>query len=153
MIISKHFSLIIVIRGNWLWKTTNIKYKNNLQYYSLCWKLPEGAQSFVFCLANWDGINYRNVFIGQYNQNAGKALEHCAPSGSQKHITKGSEGFHNHSNLLTMVWWTKRPTSNRYPVSDRMTMLRLHDLIWSKFCWRWTETFRKISVDFLFLPY
>ena len=76
---------------------------NEHQCYSLCWKLPEGAQSFVFCLANCDGINYRNVFIGQYNQNARNALERCAPSGSQKHTTKESDRFHNHSNLLTMV--------------------------------------------------
>ena len=31
------------------------------------------------------------------------AIERCAPSGPQKHITKESEGFHNHSNRLAMV--------------------------------------------------
>ena len=41
-----------IIRGDWLWKTTNIKYKNNSTVV-LCWKLPHGTQSFVFC----EGIN------------------------------------------------------------------------------------------------
>ena len=37
----------IVIRGDWLWKEENINYKKQ-RSYSLCWKLPEGEQSFVF---------------------------------------------------------------------------------------------------------
>ena len=42
-------------------------------------------------------------FIGQYNQNERNAFERCALSGPQKHITKESDGFHNHSTQLTMV--------------------------------------------------
>ena len=42
-------------------------------------------------------------FIGQQDQNDGNAIERCGPSSPQKHITKESDGFHNHSNLLTMV--------------------------------------------------
>ena len=68
-------SLAIVIRGDWLWKAANINYKNNGAV--LCWKLPEGAQSFVFV---WQC----DVFICQYDQNARNAIEPCAPSGPQK---------------------------------------------------------------------
>ena len=35
------------------------------------------------------------------------AIKRCAPSSRQKHITKESDGFHNHSNILTMfevIW-------------------------------------------------
>ena len=50
-------------------------------------------------------------FIGQYNQNDRNSFERCALSGPQKHITKESDGFHNHSTQLTMVsasvWRTK----------------------------------------------
>ena len=31
------------------------------------------------------------------------AIERCAPSGPQKHLTKDSDGLYNHSNLLTMI--------------------------------------------------
>ena len=41
-------------------------------------------------------------FIGQYNQNDRNSFERCALSGPQKHITKESDGFHNHSTQLTM---------------------------------------------------
>ena len=41
--------------------------------------------------------------MGQQDQNDGNAIERCASSGPQKHITKESVGFHNHSNLLTMI--------------------------------------------------
>jgi len=30
-------------------------------------------------------------------------MELCEPSSPQKHTTKASDGFHNHSNLLTTV--------------------------------------------------
>ena len=40
--------------------------------------------------------------MSQYDQNARNAVERCAPSGPQKHTTKESDGFHNHSNLLAM---------------------------------------------------
>ena len=43
-------------------------------------------------------------FIGQYNQNDRNSFERCALSGPQKHIPKKSDGFHNHSTQLTMVW-------------------------------------------------
>ena len=46
----------IVVTGDWLWKTTNIKYKKN-RCCSLCWKLTDGAKIFCFLLANCDGIN------------------------------------------------------------------------------------------------
>ena len=42
-------------------------------------------------------------FLGQYNQNDRNSFERCALSGPQKHITKESDGFHNHSTQLTMV--------------------------------------------------
>ena len=42
------------------------------------------------------------VFIGQYNQNDRNSFESCALSGPQKHITKESDRFHNHSTQLTM---------------------------------------------------
>ena len=41
-------------------------------------------------------------FFGQYNQNDRNSFERCALSGPQKHITKESDGFHNHSTQLTM---------------------------------------------------
>ena len=40
---------------------------------------------------------------GQYNQNERNAFERSALSGQQKHITKESDGFHNHSTQLTMT--------------------------------------------------
>ena len=40
--------------------------------------------------------------MGQYDQNARHAVERCAPSGPQKHTTKESDRFYNHSNQLTM---------------------------------------------------
>ena len=40
---------------------------------------------------------------GQYDQNVRNAIERYAPSGVQKHITKASDEFHNHSNQLT-IW-------------------------------------------------
>ena len=39
----------------------------------------------------------------QYNQNDRNSFERCALSGPQKHITKESDGFHNHSTQLTMI--------------------------------------------------
>ena len=33
----------------------------------------------------------------------GSSFERCALSGPQKHITKESDGFHNHATQLTMV--------------------------------------------------
>ena len=46
----KRVTWAIVIRGDWLWKKTNIKYKNTGHGAAvLCWKLSKGAQSFVFC--------------------------------------------------------------------------------------------------------
>ena len=56
-----------------------------------------------FLLANCYGINWCNVFIGQYNQNDRNSFECCALSGPQKHITKESDWFHNHSTQLTMM--------------------------------------------------
>lgn len=50
------------------------------------------------------------VFIGQQDQNDSNSIEPCAPSGAQKHVTKESDGPHNHSTLLTTV----RPVS-RWP--------------------------------------
>ena len=41
--------------------------------------------------------------MGQQDQNDGNATERCAPSGPQKQVTKEYVGFHNHSNLLTMI--------------------------------------------------
>ena len=42
-------------------QTLNIKKRCS----SLCWKLTEGAQILCFLLANCDGINLRDDFIGQ----------------------------------------------------------------------------------------
>ena len=38
----------IIIRGDFLRRAANIKDKNNGTAV-LCWKLPDGAQSFDFC--------------------------------------------------------------------------------------------------------
>ena len=46
-------------------------------------------------------------FVGQYNQNERNAFECCVLSGPQKHKTKESDGFHNHSTQLTMIKSTK----------------------------------------------
>ena len=43
------------------------------------------------------------LFYWSVDQNDGNAIEHCTPSGPQKHITKASDGLHNNSKLLTMV--------------------------------------------------
>ena len=64
---------------------------------------PWKCTILCFLLANCYGINYCNVFIGQYNQNDRNSFERCALSGPQKHITKESDGFHNHSTQLTMI--------------------------------------------------
>ena len=45
----------------------------------------------------------RSNIIGQYNQNDRNSFERCALSGPQKHITKESDGFHNHSTQLNMI--------------------------------------------------
>ena len=52
------------------------------------------AHNPCFLLANCDGINKKcDVFIGQYDQNARNAIERCAPSGPQKHITKEQRSY------------------------------------------------------------
>ena len=66
-------------------------------------EVPWKCTILCFLLANCYGINQCNVFIGQYNQNDRNSFERCALSGPQKHITKESDGFHNHSTQLTMV--------------------------------------------------
>ena len=64
---------------------------------------PWNCTILGFLLANCYGINKCNVFIGQYNQNDRNSFERCAISGPQKHITKESDGFHNHFTQLTMI--------------------------------------------------
>lgn len=64
----------------------------------------------LFLLANYDGINESDVFIGQQDQNDSNSIERCAPSGPQKHVTKKSDGLHNHSTLLTTVGPVKSST-------------------------------------------
>ena len=90
--------LVIVIRGDWLWKAANINDKNNSAavYVQSTVKVHNPLFSV--------GKLLRNVFIGQYNQNDRNSFERCALSGPQKHITKESDGFHNHSTQLTMTW-------------------------------------------------
>ena len=41
-----------------------------------------------------------DVFIGLYDQNVRNAIERCALSSPQKHITKESDGFRYHSTPL-----------------------------------------------------
>ena len=41
-------------------------------------------------------------FVGKYDQNVRNAFERCAPSGVQKHITKESDGVHDHATVFTM---------------------------------------------------
>ena len=60
---------------------------------------------------------FAGYFIGEYNNNAKNAIERCAPSGPQKHITKES-GFHNHSTPLTMFarlphWYARNMLATR----------------------------------------
>ena len=87
-----------VIREDWLWKAENINYKKQ-RCCSLCWKLTENEQSFVFF---WQIVTERiKATFLLVNKNARNAIERCAPSDLQKHITKES-GFHNHSTPLTM---------------------------------------------------
>ena len=62
-------------------------------------EVPWKCTILCFLLANCYGINECNVFIGQYNQNDRNSFE---LSGPQKHITKESDGFHDHSTQLTM---------------------------------------------------
>ena len=50
---------------------------------------------------------------GQYNQNDRNSFERCALSGAQKHITKESDGFHNHSTQLAMFTPSKNKDQNR----------------------------------------
>lgn len=64
----------------------------------------------LFLLTNYDGINESDVFIGQQDQNDSNSIERCAPSGPQKHVTKKSDGLHNHSTLLTTVGPVKSST-------------------------------------------
>lgn len=64
----------------------------------------------LFLLTNYDGINESDVFIGQQDQNDSNSIERCAPSGPQKHVTKKSDGLHNHSTLLTKVGPVKSST-------------------------------------------
>ena len=45
-----------------------------------------------------------NFFSGLFTQlHTRNGFESCAPPGPQKHVTKESDGFHNQSNLLSMV--------------------------------------------------
>ena len=64
----------------------------------------------LFLFTNYDGINESDVFIGQQDQNDSNCIERCAPSGPQKHVTKESDGPHNHSPLLTTVGPVKSST-------------------------------------------
>ena len=52
--------------------------------------------------------------IGQYNQNDRNSFERCALSGPQKHITKESDGFHNHSTQLIMLSPIKNTKISQY---------------------------------------
>ena len=92
--------LSIVIRGDWLWEAANINDKNNSAavYVGRTVKVHNPLFSVGKLLRN----NERNVFISQYNQNDSNSFKRCALSGPQKHITKESDGFHNHSTQLTM---------------------------------------------------
>ena len=92
----------IVIRGDWLWKAANINDKNNSAavYVASTVKVHNPLFSVGKLLRNKLKCN---VFIGQYNQNDRNSFERCALTGPQKHITKESDGFHNHSTQLTMV--------------------------------------------------
>ena len=64
----------------------------------------------LFLFTNDDGINESDVFVGQQDQNDSNCIERCAPSGPQKHVTKESDGPHNHSTLLTTVGPVKSST-------------------------------------------
>ena len=64
----------------------------------------------LFLLTNYAGINESDVFIGRQDQNDSTSIERCAPSGPQKHVTKKSDGLHNHSTLLTTVGPVKSST-------------------------------------------
>ena len=68
---------------------------------------PWWCTILCFVLAKCDGIYKWDVFIDQYDQNTRNAIKHCTLSGPQKHITKESDGFQNHSTQLTMFWYTK----------------------------------------------
>ena len=95
------------------------------QCCSLCWFR---CTILYFLLANCDGISQWDVFIGQYDQNAGNTIERCAPSGPQKHITKESGGFHSHSNLLTMV---ELQNKRRTKFENNMAQKSLQSLGWN----------------------
>ena len=62
-------------------------------------------------------------FYWSENQNARSAIERCAPSGPQKHITKETDGFHNHSNLITIVLKLSVDSFATYACSCRICSL------------------------------
>ena len=66
----------------------------------------------LFSVGKLQPNNLCNVFIGQWDQNDGNAIERCPPSGPQKHITKG---FHNHSNLLNVQCFNVAQLGNHGP--------------------------------------
>lgn len=69
---------------------------------SLCWKLLEGAQSFVFF---WQvGTEWSNAMFAMVNtiKMMGMLLNDVHLQ-FNKHITKESDGFHTHSTPLTML--------------------------------------------------
>ena len=52
--------------------------------------------------------NKCNVFIGPQDQSVRNIVERSAPPGLQKHISDDSDGFHNHSTLLSMSKFTPK---------------------------------------------
>ena len=52
--------------------------------------------------------NKCDVFIGPQDQSVRNTIERSAPPGLQKRISDHSDGFHNHSTLLSMSKFTPK---------------------------------------------
>ena len=92
----------IVIRGRWLWKVANINDRNTVLQFMLeaPWKCTSPLLSV--------GKLLRNKLVQHFYWSIQSKWKECFGAlctfRPTKHITKESDGFHNHSTQLTMIW-------------------------------------------------
>ena len=89
---------IIFIWGDWLWMAANI----NNYYKTVKLKVYVESSTVVHKPLWWNKLNETFLLVNTIKMLECYWSKHCASSGQQKHITKASDRFHNHSGQLTM---------------------------------------------------
>ena len=89
---------IIFIWGDWLWMAANI----NNYYKTVKLKVYVESSTVVHKPLWWNKLNETFLLVNTIKMLECYWSKHCASSGQQKHITKASDRFHNHSTQLIM---------------------------------------------------